>query len=125
MRGAGGGGPRDWGGVRFTRDWYTMLDSSKMETPEAYFFDIATAQNDSPMYLTHILDSIYVLSTSFVQSVPWGRGGGGPKGLVQNLLMQLFTLGSSKIKVCQPPFLDIVTAQNGHPRYAKRVLSSI
>ena len=79
-----------------------MLDSSKMETPEAYFFDIATAQNDSPMYLTHILDSIYVLSTSFVQSVPWGRGGGGPKGLVQNLLMQLFTLGNSKIKVCEP-----------------------
>ena len=28
-----------------------------------------------------------------------GRGGGGPKGLVHNLLMQFFTLGSSKIEV--------------------------
>ena len=28
-----------------------------------------------------------------------GGGGGAPKGLVHNLLMQFFTLGSSKIKV--------------------------
>ena len=29
----------------------------------------------------------------------WGGGGGAPKGLVHNLLMQFFTLGSSKIEV--------------------------
>ena len=36
-----------------------------------------------------------------------GRGGGGgsPKGLVHNLLMQLFTLGSSKIEVLETFFL--------------------
>ena len=28
-----------------------------------------------------------------------GGGGGSPKGLVHNLLMQFFTLGSSKIEV--------------------------
>ena len=28
----------------------------------------------------------------------WGRGGGVPKGAVHNLLMQFFTLGSSKIE---------------------------
>ena len=31
-----------------------------------------------------------------------------PKGLVHNLLMQLFTLGSSKIEVFEPYFSDTV-----------------
>ena len=38
----------------------------------------------------------------------WG-GGGAPKGLVHNLLMQFFTLGSSKIEVFETCFFDIVT----------------
>ena len=34
-----------------------------------------------------------------------GQGGGGaPKGLVYNLLMQFFTLGSSKIEVSETYF---------------------
>ena len=37
------------------------------------------------------------------------RGGGGsPKGLVHNLLMQFFTLGSSKIEVSETSYFDIV-----------------
>ena len=32
-------------------------------------------------------------------------GGGSPKGLVHNLLMQFFTLGSSKIEVVKTFFL--------------------
>ena len=47
---------------------------------------------------------------------------GGLKGLVHPLLVQLFTLGGSKIKVCEPLFFDIATTQNDHPGYAKRVL---
>ena len=35
-------------------------------------------------------------------------GGGSPKGLVHNLLMQFFTLGSSKIEVFESCFYDIV-----------------
>ena len=35
-------------------------------------------------------------------------GGGSPKGLVHNLLMQFFTLGSSKIEVVKTFFFDIV-----------------
>ena len=35
-------------------------------------------------------------------------GGGSPKGLVHNLLMQFFTLGSSKIEVFKTGFHDIV-----------------
>ena len=40
----------------------------------------------------------------------WPHGGGGsPKGLVHNLLMQFFTLGGSKIEVFETCFFDIVT----------------
>ena len=38
----------------------------------------------------------------------WAWGGGGPKGLVHNLLMQFFTLGSSKIEVSETYFFDTV-----------------
>ena len=38
-----------------------------------------------------------------------GRGGGGsPKGLVHNLLMQFVTLGTSKIEVFETCFFDTV-----------------
>ena len=33
-------------------------------------------------------------------------GGGSPKGLVHNLLMQFFTLGSSQIEVSETYFFD-------------------
>ena len=38
----------------------------------------------------------------------WVGGGGASKGLVHNLLMQLFSLGSSKIEVLETCFFDIV-----------------
>ena len=38
-----------------------------------------------------------------------GGGGGSPKGLVHNLLMQFFTLDSSKIEVFKTFFFDIAT----------------
>ena len=47
------------------------------------------------------------------------------KGLVHNLLMQFFTMGSSKIEVSETYFFDIVITQNDHPRYIKHVLGSI
>ena len=57
----------------------------------------------------------------------WARRGGGgpPKGLVHNLLMQLFILGSSKIEVFESYFFDIVITQNDHPRYVKHLLGRI
>ena len=57
-----------------------------------------------------------------------GGGGGGrgsPKGLVHNLFMQFFTLGSSKMEVFETCFFDIVTTHNDHPRYVKHVLGRI
>ena len=38
----------------------------------------------------------------------WVWGGGSPKGLVHNLLMQFFTLDSSKIEVFETYFFDAV-----------------
>ena len=35
-----------------------------------------------------------------------GGGGGSPKGLVHNLLIQFFTLGSSKTEVSETYFFD-------------------
>ena len=37
-----------------------------------------------------------------------GGRGGAPKGLVHNMLMQFFTVASSKIEVFETCFLDIV-----------------
>ena len=39
----------------------------------------------------------------------WGGGGVSRKGLVHNLLMQFFTLGSSKIEVFKTYVFDIPT----------------
>ena len=64
--------------------------SSKIEVFETcFFFDIVTTQNDHPSYVKHVLGRIYVFFTLFGYQV---RGGGGsPRGLVHNLLMQFFT----------------------------------
>ena len=46
-------------------------------------------------------------------------------GPVHNLLMQFFTLDSSKIEVFETCFFDIVITYNDHPRYVKHVLGRI
>ena len=46
-------------------------------------------------------------------------------GPVHNLLVQFFTLGSSKIEVFETCFFDVVTTQNDHPRYVKHVLGRV
>ena len=46
-------------------------------------------------------------------------------GEVHNLLMQVFTPGSSKIEVFETCFFDIVTTQNDISNYAKHVLGRI
>ena len=44
---------------------------------------------------------------------------------MHNLLMQFFTMGSSKIEAFKTYFFDIVTTQYDHPRYVKHVLGRI
>ena len=48
-----------------------------------------------------------------------------PKGVVHNLLVQLFTLGNSKIEVFETYFFDTVIISNDHPRYVKHVFGRI
>ena len=50
---------------------------------------------------------------------------GASKGLVYNLLMPFFIVGSSTIEVFETCFYDIVTTQYDHPRYVKHVLGRI
>ena len=81
------------------------LDNSKMEVFKFFFFDILTTQYDHPSYVKHALGRIYMFFTLFGYWV----GGGFPKGLVHNLLMQFFTLHGSKMEVFKTCFFDIVT----------------
>ena len=86
---------------------FFTLGSSKIEVFETCFFDIVTTQNDHPRYVKHVLGCICMFFILFGYEI---RGGGGsPKGLVHNLLMQFFTPGSSKIEVFETCFFDIVT----------------
>ena len=83
---------------------FFTVESSKMEVFETYFFDIVITQNDHSSYVKHALGCIYVVFTLFGYWV--GGGGGSPKGLVHNLLMQLFTLECSKMEVFETCFFD-------------------
>ena len=97
--------------------------SSKIEVSETYLFDIVTTQKDHPIYVKHVSGRIYVVFTLFGY---WVRGGGGvPKGLVHSLLVQFFTLGTSKIELSETYFIYTVTTHNDHPRYVKHVLGRI
>ena len=50
---------------------------------------------------------------------------GQVNGPAHNLLMQFFTLGSSKIEVFETYFFDTMITSNDHPRYVKHVLGRI
>ena len=63
--------------------------------------------------------------TLFGYWVGLGGGGGAPKGLLHNLLMQFFTLDSSKNEVFKTCFFDIVTTRYDHPSYLKHILGRI
>ena len=66
-----------------------------------------TTQNDHARYVKHVLGRIYVFVTSFGNWV--GGGGGAPKGLVHNVLMQLFRHGQlKKWKLLNPFFYILV-----------------
>ena len=86
---------------------FVTVGSSKIEVFETCFSDIVTTQNDHPRYVKHVLGRMYIFFTLFGCKVP-GVGGGSPKGLVHNLLVQFFTLGSSKIEVFETCFFDTV-----------------
>ena len=57
--------------------------------------DIVATQNDHLRYVKHVLGRIHVFFTLFRY---WERRGGSLEGLVNKLLLQFFTVGSSKKK---------------------------
>ena len=82
---------------------FFTLGSSKIEVFEIYFFDIVIAQNDHPRYVQHVLGRIFLVFHPI--SVSGGWGGVSSKGWVQTLLMQFFTLGTSKTEVFEKKFV--------------------
>ena len=54
----------------------------------------------------------------------WGGGGGGlPRGLGRNLLMQFSRLNSSKMEISETDFFDTLTIQNDQISHVKHVLA--
>ena len=89
---------------------FSSLSSSKMEISETDFPDILTIQNDQVSSVKHVLAPLYVFFTLFGC---WGL----PRGLGHNPLMQLSNLGSSKMKISETDFSDILTIQNDQISY--------
>ena len=71
--------------------------SKKSQFPKLISLDIVITQIDQPTYVWCVLRLFDEFFTLFRLSVGVGGLGGIPKGLVQNLLVQFFTLESSKI----------------------------
>ena len=120
-------------GLHVCMGWHTSCSCSlspqaaqKSKFLKLVFLGIMTTHNDHPSHAKHVLGSIYVLFYGYwvCVCVCVCLSVVSPKGLAHNVLMQFFTLGSSKIEVSKLVFLGIVTTYNDHPSYAKRVLGS-
>ena len=70
---------------------FFTLGSSKIKIFE-FFFHIVTTQYDHPRYVKHVSARIHVFFTLFAIGWAGGGGGGSPKGLLHNLLVQFFSL---------------------------------
>ena len=99
---------------------FSRLNSSKMEISETDFFDTLTIQNDQISYVKHVLAPFYVF---FIVLGCWGGGGGLPRGLGRNLLMQFSRLNSSKMEISETDFFDTLTIQNDQISHVKHVLA--
>ena len=91
-----------------------------MEIFAKHFFDIVTTYNDEICYVKHVLALFYVFFTLFGC---WG--GGLPRGVGHNLLMQFSRLGSSKMELSETDFFDTLTIQNHQISYAKHVVAPL
>ena len=84
----------EWPSMSLLMPFFTV-DSLKFHVPKTSFIDIVTIQNHHATYVKHVLGSSYVFFTSFGNRVRAGRGwGGSPKGLIPDLRMQFFIVGS-------------------------------
>ena len=94
--GGGGGLVSQWTGTQIA-DAVFHPGQLKIEVSETcFFFDIVTTHNDHSSYVKHSLGGSYLFFTLFGY---WVWGGASPKGVVHHLLVQIFTLGRSKLEV--------------------------
>ena len=79
---------------------------------------MVTTQNGHASYVKHELGSIcalFILFGCWMCAAGWG---GFPKALVDDLLVQMFVLGTSKIQFCEY-FLYIVATHNDQSSFDK------
>ena len=99
---------------------FSTLYRSTMENFAKKNFDIVTTRNDEICYVKHVLAPVYVFFTLF----GWG-GGGLPRGLGHNLLMQFSGLGSSKMEISETDLFHTLTIQNDQISFVKHVLAPL
>ena len=83
---SGGGGAPKGSRTHNLLMQFSSLGNSKMEISESDFFNTLTIQNDQISYVKHVLAPFYLFFTLFGCA---GGGGGLPRGLGHNLLMQI------------------------------------
>ena len=97
--------PSKWAGTQPANAAFHRGQLKNQSFPN-FFYDILSTRYDHPSFAKHVLGRIYVFVTLFGYLVRWGGGGGSSKGWVHNLLLQFFTLVSSKIKFFETHFFD-------------------
>ena len=88
-----------------------------IEFPKLIFVYILTIQNDQ-----HPMQSMFSPLLCVFRTI-WVLGGGVPRGLGHNLLMQFSSLGSSKMEISETDVFDTLTIQNDHISYVQYVLA--
>ena len=99
---------------------FSTLHTSKNGKFCKTFFDIVTTHNEEICHVKHVLDPLCAFCTLFGC---WG--GGGPRGLGHNLLMQFSSLGSSEMEIFKTDFFDTQTIQNDQISYVKHILAPL
>ena len=92
-----GGGVSQGIGRHPAYDVFHPRTAQKSQFPKLISLDIVITQIDQPTYVWCVLRLFDEFFTLFRLSVGVGGLGGIPRGLVRNLLVQFFTLESSKI----------------------------
>ena len=87
-------------------------------------FDTPTIHNHELSNVKHVFDPLCVFFT-LLGCFFLGGGGGSPRGLGHNLLMQFSSLCSSKMEISKTDFFCILTSHNDQISYVKPVLDPL
>ena len=82
-------------------------------------FFTSTIHNDQISHVKHVLDPIHMFFFTVFGCLDRG------KGLGHNLLMQFFTLGTSKMEIFKTDFCCVLTIHNDQISYVKHALDPL